>query len=246
MRPSRQFRPLGLAPLEDRVVLSHVSVHAHHVSHGKVVPQVNYSIPTPDNVVKGNVGDFHGLNIAQTIQSGQPVYEQLTTNFTDGSTQNESKLIVPNQSANSITTTRQVNLRNNQGSERIVDVATTTGTNSTGTTIMHNITTTLPGGGTETETETELVQTGKTLLKGTIILPGGSTKTFTGTVTTSGNKTTTDETVIGPDGFSTQTASVVTLKSELSQGTTSTTTYPDGTATTSNSNTFVLRLTPPA
>lgn len=244
MRPPRQFRPLGLVPLEDRVVLSHIVGHGFHNPHLKI-QTVNYSIPTPNNMVKGNVGNFQGLDIAQTVQAGKPVYEEITTNFSDGSSQYETKLIVPNKSANTITTTRVINLRNNLGNEKIVDVATTAGTNSTGTTINHNITTTLPGGATETETETELVESGKTLLKGTITLPGGSLKTFTTTVTTMGNKTTIDQTTTDPEGFSTQTNSVVTVKSELSQRTTSTTLYPDGTGTTSKSNTYVLRLNPP-
>ncbi len=242
MRPLRQFRPLGLVPLEDRVVLSQVSPIAPTVK--PVV--VNYSIPNPDNVVKGNVGNFHGQTIAQTIQAGNPVFEEITSNFTNGSAQNETRLIVPNKSTNTVTTTRAINLRNNQGYEKIVDVATTTGTSSTGTTILHNITTTLPGGGIETEVETELVESGKTLLKGTITLPGGSTESYTASVTTMGNKTTTDKTLIDAEGFTTHTVSVVTMKSELSQSTTLTTTYPDGMSTKSISNTYDLRLLPPS
>ena len=243
MRPSRQFRPLGLIPLEDRVVLSNVSPVAPQPKPVKV----DYSIPNPDNIVKANVGNFHGLTIAQTVQAGNPVYEEITTNFTNGTSQYESRLIVPNKATNTVTTTKAINLRNNQGYEKVVDVATTTGTDSTGTTIMHNITTTLPGGQVETETETELAEpSGKTLLKGTITLPGGSTETFTATVTTSGKKTTTDETLIDAEGFSTTTDTTVTMKSQLSQTTTTVTTYPDGTATTSISNTYDLRLLPPA
>lgn len=247
MRPSRQFRPHGLAPLEDRVVLSHIAPVAHHAPHVKAPQKVDYSTPTPDHMVKGNVGNFHGLTIAQTVQAGNPVYEELTTRFADGSTQNESRLIVPDKAAHSVTTTRSMNLRNNQGFEKIVDVATTTATASNGTTINHAITTTLPGGGTETETETELVQSSsKTILKGTISLPGGSTKTFTGTVTTSGGKTTTDQTFTDPEGFLTKTENVVTSHGELSSSTSNTTTYGDGTSTTSDSNTYTLRLLPPS
>jgi len=247
MRPSRQFRPPGLAPLEDRVVLSQIAApHVHHAPHVKAPQKVDYSVPTPDNVVKGNVGDFHGLNVAQTVQAGKPVYEQLTTRFDDGSTQHETRRIVPDKAANTVTTTRTINLRNNQGFEKIVDVATTAGTGANGTTINHAITITLPAGGTETETEAELVQSGKTLLKGTIVLPGGSTKTFTGTVSTSGVKTTNDQTFTDPEGFTTRTVNVVTSHGELSQSTSGTTTYGDGTSTTSDSNTFVLRLLPPS
>ncbi len=57
MRPSRQFRPPGLAPLEDRVVLSQIAApHVHHAPHVKAPQKVDYSVPTPDNVVKGNGG----------------------------------------------------------------------------------------------------------------------------------------------------------------------------------------------
>lgn len=248
MRRSRQFRPSGPVALEDRVVLSHVSPLAHPPAHAKRAAVIT-STPTPDNVIKGSVGEFHGLSMAQTVQAGDPVYQQITTEFADpaaktvtaADTQAESRLVVPDKAAGTVTTTHAINLRNGAGPERIVDVATTTGA-----TIKHEITITLPGGGVETETETDLVQGNKTLMKGTIYLPGGSTKTFTGTSTNNGNQVVTDQTFVDPEGFASRVHTVVTINDELSQNTVVTTTYSDGTTTTTNSRTSVLRLPPPS
>jgi hypothetical protein len=244
MRRSQKFRPVGLVPLEDRVVMSHAPAAAAVI--GAVQPGPKNQSPSPQNTVLGNVGNFNGKDIAQTIQAGDPVYENITTNFaatnsSTASTQGETRLIVPDKANNSVTTTRVINLRNHQGFEKIVDVATTDGN-----TTYHDYSITLPGGGSELGTETDVVQGNKTLQKGTTYLPGGSTQTFTATVTTSGNVQTTDQTTVSPDGFATTTHTVVTVKNELAQSTVQTVTHPDGTVTTSKSNTWVLRLQPPS
>ena len=68
-----------------------------------------------------------GLSVSDTIQAGLPVAEQLTTKYSDGSTQTESLLKVPNPANNTVTTYETINLRNNGGTETVVDTESFSG-----------------------------------------------------------------------------------------------------------------------
>jgi hypothetical protein len=241
MKRSRQFRPAAPAELEERVVLSHFALIPQHSTHIKnpttvVESAAQLALTGP---TKGSVG-FFSSDIAGTIKAGQPVFEEITTTFSNGTTQNENRLIVPDPGTGTITTTRTINLRGGGGFEKITDVATTKGSTTT-----HNETTVLPNGSFETTIETDLVKGNKTLTKGTVYLPGGSTETYTATVTTSGNLTTTDKTITEPDGSVNHYHIVTTSTDEFSSSSTATDNLADGTTATSKSITNILRLTPP-
>ena len=83
MNRSRQFRPLALFPLEDRVVLSHVVHVGHPPAHPRphAVKVVKPTTLSPENVTQGSVGNFHGLTMPQTVKAGDPVYAQITTKY---------------------------------------------------------------------------------------------------------------------------------------------------------------------
>ena len=91
--------------------------------------------------------------MAQTLAAGNPVFEEITTRYSNGSTQTEARQITPDKASNTVTTSKTINLRNTVGQEQVVNVATTTGQVTN-----HNITISLPDGATETETKTELNQ----------------------------------------------------------------------------------------
>ncbi len=260
MRRSLKFRPAGLLPLEDRVVMSTAVAPTAVV--GNIQPGPAGQSPSPQATVEGNAGNFHGQSIAQTLAAGNPVFVQVTTRFPanvfnpNATTEINNKLIVPDKAAHTVTTTENIVLRNDAGFEQVVDVATTSGNTTT-----HNITTSIthpthtdPNNVnviiptttlTQHETLIQLVQGGKTYLKGAIILPGGSPETFTGTTTNSGSTSTTVETLTDSQGFDTKTNSVVTVHNELYSSTVTTTVNPDGSTSTSKSNSWILRMEPP-
>src|ERR1700734_3094551 len=93
MRRSRSFRPSAPVMLEGRVVLSVTAAN------GAVVRPVSLSAA---EIAESNHSDVpFGLSTSDTIHSGFPVAEQLTTHYNDGSTQTESLLEVPSASNNS-------------------------------------------------------------------------------------------------------------------------------------------------
>ncbi len=239
MRRSRQFRPLGPMALEQRVALSGVTPLSALATRPE---SIQVSEPTVSGPIIGNAGNFGGLNIAQTIAAGNPVYLSLTTNFTNESSQLETRLTVPDQANHAITVNSVINLRGG-GVEKIQNIEVF---NSAGQITNRYITTTLPNGGIQYEVDTLQVQGNKTLEKGTIILPGGSIETMTGTISTSGGQTTTSTATTDPGGLVTRVVSVVTQKNELRFSTKTSTTYPDTTTTTSNSNSSILRMNPPS
>lgn len=137
MRPTRKFQPIGLVPLEERLVLTASAV----AGTGAAVVLVP-GAPQPGN----STSQGFPYSIKDTLLKGLPVYEQRTTVFNDHTTQTTDRLIVPDLANHTVTTTDWINLRGGAGIEKIVDVATNVGAVS-----IHKIQAKLPNGSTETE-----------------------------------------------------------------------------------------------
>lgn len=120
MRPSRQFRPSPMPGLEGRVVPSHVAPGgAGHT------PEVRPVTLTRSEIAQSNASEeAYGADPTEALQSGFPVAEQVTTRYNDGSVQTASVLETPDVASNTITTDKTVNLRNDGGTETVVQVET--------------------------------------------------------------------------------------------------------------------------
>ena len=160
------------------------------------------------------------------LNAGSPVSETSTTTFSDGATQIDDLLIVPNTSTGTVTTTKTINLADGE-TEKVVDVATISGN-----TIKHIVTTTLPDGSIQTKQETDVTKGDETIIKGTVSIPGAGIQTISGTNVQSGSASVTTETITNPDGKVYHDRIVITLTGPLSQSETNTTLGPDGSSST--------------
>ena len=244
MRRSRQFRPLGLGAAgrprrpEPRLRPPPTPRTSRcRPRQGRTRP-----IPTPDNVIKGSVGDFHGLNIAQTVQAGNPVYEEITDPLQRRHDPDRVEADHPRQErqhghdhqdhhpAQQPGPRADRRRRHHRGHDRH----------------DHKITTTLPGGGDRDRDRDRTRPGGQDPLQGDDHPARRQHQDLHRDRHHQRQQDDDRRDVTDPEGFATKAVTVVTVHNELSQSTTATTTYPDGTTTTSNSNTFVLRLQPPS
>ena len=101
------------------------------------------------------------LSTGDTIRAGEPIAEQVTTTYFDGSTQTESLVKIPDSANNSVTSYETIGLRHGGGTETVVNTETFSGGTSpfSGPDETYTITTTLPSGTVQTETETETITT---------------------------------------------------------------------------------------
>jgi hypothetical protein len=133
----------------------------------------------------------------------------LTITYGDGSTQTESIVEVPNIAKNTITTYEMINLRNNGGTEKEVS----TESFSAGTPLAngrtmpfsgghrsYTITIALPGGSTETESETEIITGPKAVVNGKITKPNGGVEKWNAVKITAGPTTVSNKTITEPNG----------------------------------------------
>jgi hypothetical protein len=249
MRRSRSFRPFAPMPLEVRAVPSAMpavitQLVAHDRKLGVDVHRVNLS---PHEVAQSNASDVQfGLSPSDTLRAGQPVAEQLTTTYNIGSPQTETLIKVPNSSNDSVTTYRTIQLRNNGGTETVVDTETFSGGAIllSGTNNTHTVTTTLPNGSIQTETENEVITGDKTVINATIHEADGGIETWTAISVKHGPKTTENKTITEPNGTIEHQKIVTTRVGDLDSTTQTTTTSP-GLILVSASATHVTRVQPP-
>ena len=243
MRASRQFVPTSMAALEDRLVLSAVVPSAGgHVAEFRTVRL------SPAEIAQSNASEIpFGFGVSETLQSGYSVAEQLTTTYSDGSTQTESLLKIPNLASNTVTSYETIHLRNNGGTERVVDTESVTGGSvPLSGTVTHNLTITLPNGSIETQTYTEVITGRKTVVNGTTHEANGGIETWTAIKIKIGPRTTTNKTITEPDG-SVEHQKIITTDQGIDDSTTTTTTtLPDGSIQRSSSATNVIRVQPPS
>jgi uncharacterized protein YaiI (UPF0178 family) len=164
--------------------------------------------------------------IVAILNAGTPVSETTTSTFSDGTTQTADLLIVPNTSAGTVTTTKDINLADGE-TEKVVDVASVTG-NST----QSAITTTLPDGSIQTKDETDVTKGDKTIIKAKVSMAGGGIQTITGETVEPGSKSVTVETITNPAGRVYHDRIVITRDGSLSQSETNTTRGPGGSIST--------------
>jgi hypothetical protein len=253
MRPSRAFQPSTPLPLEGRVVLSAMAAHAvaneplslSAVDAGLRQRAVRLS---PAEIAQSNASDVpFGIGTTDTIHAGLPVAEQLTTTYLGGSTQTESLLKVPDSSNNTVTAYKTINLRNGGGTETVVDTESFSGGTIpfSGTDNTHTVTTTMPDGAIQTETEHEVIVGHKTTIDGTIHEADGGVETWTSVNIKHGRTTTDNKTIIEPDGSREHQKIVTTDHGDLEWTTRTTTTRP-GSVLVSSSATDVIRVQPPS
>jgi hypothetical protein len=240
MRATRRFLPSAMPALEGRVVPSQMALHPGefrpvHLSSAEIA-QSNESEKS------------FGLSANATIQAGLPVAEQLTTTYSDGSTQTESLLKIPNSANNTVTSYETINLRNNGGVEKVVDTASFSGgtTPFSGDDNTHTITITLPDGSTESETYQVVITGKKTVVTGSLDEAAGGNETWTAVKIKHGPTTTTNKTITEPDGTIEYQDSTVTNHGDLDSTVSRTTRIPSNDSIEySSSATQTIRVQPP-
>ncbi len=250
MRPSRSFRPSAPTALEVRAVPSAIpaaitQLIAHDRRDGVDVQPV--SLPRAE-VAQSNASDAQfRIGPSDSIHAGQPVAEQLTTSYSTGTPQTETLLKVPDPSNNSVTTYKTINLRNNGGTETVVDTETFSGgiIPFSGTDNTHTVRTTLPNGTVQTETEHEVIVGHKTFINATIDEANGGVETWSGVSIKHGKTTTEDKTITEPNGTIEHQKIVTTNVGSLDSTKKTTTTLP-GEIEVSLSATNVTRVQPPS
>ena len=250
MRRSRSFRPFAPLALEGRAVPSAMpalitQLVAHERALGVDVRRVDLS---PEEVAQSNASDAQfGLSPRDSLCAGQPVAEQLTMTYNTGTPQTETLVKVPNLSSNSVTTYKTIQLRNNGGTETVVDTETFSGGSVplSGPNNTQTITTTLPNGSIQTETENDVITGDKTAINGTIHEADGGIETFTAVSIKHGPKTTENKTIAEPNG-TIEHQKIVTMHVGDLDTTTQTTTTSPGEILVSASATNVTRMQPPA
>jgi hypothetical protein len=221
MRASRRFLPSSIPALEDRAVPSQMAPHVGALaaefqpaglsSAGIAQLQSFFSAKLhlrPVHLSSAQIAQSNAseqafpLSVSATIHDGLPVAEEVTTTYSGGSTQTESLLKVPNPTTNTVTTYESINLRNNGGTEKIVDTESFSGgtTPFSGDDNTHTLTITLPNGSTESESYREIITGPKTVVTGTIDEAAGGVETWMSVKLKRGPKTTTDKVITEPDG----------------------------------------------
>jgi hypothetical protein len=233
--------------LEGRVVPSQVAPH------GAEVRPVTL---TASEIAQSNASEVsYGGAPIEALQSGSPVGEDVSTRYNDGSTQTETVLETPDIAAGTITTDKTVELRNNGGTETVVQTETfSTGIPRPGNTPLpfsgnvrtYAITTTLPDGSIQTETETEDFKGARSYIDATIDEANGGVETWTGVNTHEGRTTVSNRTYHLPDGSVEHRKIVTTKRGDLDETTTTTTTLPDGQIKRSSSAVDVILTAPPS
>ena len=206
-------------------------------------------------IAQSNASDVpFGFGTSETLQSNIPVAEQETITYNDGSTQTESILEIPNTADNTVTTYKTIDLRNNGGTETVVQTEAYSPGPPTvyGATIpflgdhrTFTITTTLPNGSTETETEAKVIMGHKFTESVTIDKPSG-VETQSVVEFKNGPTTTAKKTIVETDGSVEHQKTVTTDRGEFDSTTTTTTILPDGTVQRSSSATDIIRVQPPS
>jgi hypothetical protein len=245
MRASRRFVLTSMAALEGRLVLSAVI----HTTGGHVVEFRAERLPQAE-IAQSNASDVpFGFGPSETLQSGSSVAEQLTTRYSDGSTQTESLLKVPDLAKNTVTSYETIKLRNNGGTEKVVDTESFSGGVAplSGNDNTHNLTITLPNGSTETQTYSEVITGHRTVVNGTTHEASGGIETWTAVKINTGQMTTTNRTITEPNGSIEHQRSVTRVQGDLDSTSETLTMIPDKAAILrSSSATNVIRVQPPS
>jgi hypothetical protein len=256
MKRSRSFRPSAPLGLEDRVVPSTVS--APHISAsalaqvaalaargGVKVQRVGSSAA---EIAQSNAsGVPFGIDTSDSLRAGYSVAEQRTTTYSLSIPQTATWLEVPNLANNSVTTYKTINLRNNGGTETVVDTETFSGgaIPLSGTHNTHTITTTLPNGGVQTEIDNEVITGHKTVINATLHEANGGIEIWTSVNVRHGPTTVANRTITEPGGTIEHVKTVTTHRGEL-DSTAHTRTVLPGEIQVGASATNVIRVQPPS
>jgi hypothetical protein len=260
--------------LEGRALLTHVvnlTANLSDFSHSQanVAQTLPESDMVPGSPAAPTGGNTFPLDIQDTLQAGSPVYEQKQTIYSDKvNNQFLDELIVPTGSSGDRTTTEWIS--DSPGSvEKIVNIKTVDGNTTsnsitttlpngtvetetetavkTGNVATHTNVTTLPSGAVETDTYTDIQKGDKELIRdGSEPAADGGINTYSGVKYTVGDKTYTYKTFYQHGRLVKQTESVVKSAGDSGRDETNTTTTARGRETITNNATIVSRLNPPA
>ena len=258
--------------LETRAVLSTIAINPG----GPMIPAPSAVIQTVGPTVPGAPAPGKStasltLGINSTIAAGLPVYEQKTiADHPSGTVETEDILTVPDPSHGTTTTTEWISLPSKGGIEKVVNVKI----QGVGITTQQ-ITTTLPSGQLQTETETAVVsgnttsytlkttlasgqmelntyqavtQNAQTTLirNGTIHEANGTVETYSGRRIKIGETTTTDETYNLANGTLRQNDTVTVSRGDSGSTTTTTVVNAHKAPVITRSVTTITRYAPPA
>jgi PEP-CTERM motif len=165
-------------------------------------------------------------DLIDILHAGTQVSETTTTTYSDGTIQTAVLSIVPNTSAGTVTTTKDINLADGE-TEKVVDVATISGSTN-----RDVVTTTLPDGSIQTKDETEVTRGDATAIKGTVSMSSGGTQTITGQTVQNGSGSVTTLTITNPAGQVYHDRITIVQNGDLSQSETNTTLGPGGSTST--------------
>lgn len=243
MLASRRFVPSSIPVLESRVVPSQMIANA-----GGIAAELRPVRLQSAELAHSNASEqSFAKSVSDTIHNGLPVTEQVTTKYSDGSTQAEFLIKIPNPVNNTVTTYKTVSLRNNGGIETVVGTESFSGgtTPFSGVDNTNAVTITLPNGSTESETYQDVITGHKTNETGSIDEANGGVETWTSVIVRHGPKTTTNKTITEPDGTVEQQKTVTIRHGKLDSTATTTTRTPlTNSIVYSSSATNVIRSEP--
>jgi hypothetical protein len=243
MLASRRFVPSSVPALEGRVVPSHLIANA-----GGIAAELRPVRLQSAELAQSNASEHSfSQSVSNAIHNGQPVTEQVTTKYSDGSTQAQLVVRMPNPANNTVTTYKTVSLRNNGGTETVVGTESFSGgtTPFSGVDNTHAVTITLPNGSTESETYQDVITGNTTNETGSIDEANGGVETWTSVIVRHGPKTTTNKTITEPNGTVEQQKIVTTRHGKLDSTATTTTRTPSTNSIVySSSATNVIRSEP--
>ena len=214
MRATRRFLPSSIAGLEGRVVLSQAGPARRFPS----PPSCGRSVFHPPRSAQSNASEqSFPMSVSDTIHSGQPVAEQVTIKYNDGSSETQSVLESPTRQTTPSRSTGRSICATTVVPKKMVDTESFSGgtTPFSGTKNTQVITITLPNASSESETYQDVVTGKKTIENGTLDEAGGGVETWTSVAVKHGSVTTTNKTITEPDGTVEQQKTVTTHYGEL-------------------------------
>jgi hypothetical protein len=241
MKHPRRFLPTTPYLREGRIVPSHGGslgvTLGGRVSPAEVMtaPVIVVNAPQP-----GMSGRFTA-NVDNTLGSGLPVYEAVTTRDHGGGTQYEDRLVVPTSPASDLTL-EWIQVRDGGGLELVVEHSSWQGNTS-----QESVTETLPDGETETKGISTVHHGRTSTTDETIDEPaGGGVETIVETEVERPHQSIYHETITTPSGQVEPRKIVENKHSPWRESETQTTHETDGSFDILKTTTTILRLPPPA
>ena len=246
MKRSRNVLLSAPCSLEARVVLSHGDVlggaHAAMGAQGSPAEVTAAPVVVATAQQPGSSGPL-SADVDNTLRSGTPVYESVTTQFHElhtVSTQYEDRLVVPT-SPTSQMTYEWIQLPNSGGLEKVVE-----NTNWQANPNQESMTITFPDGETETKAIATLWHGKTATINETIDDPGGGVETMVGIEVKKPGQTTYNETLTEPSGEALQRKIIINKHGQWNQSEMEATNQAHGGVLSFDTSATTVRMAPPA